>query len=137
MPRRPKPEPLPRCTATLWNSGDQCEYDASPGAIHCPAHLSLLPPADWSAAGSTAKLPDTLQPLARSTGFTGLTEELALARLHLLSAVEQRGCSADILAGINTVARLLRLQREIEKDVLDCHADYERRRRNRERSSSW
>jgi len=132
MPRRLQPEPLPRCTATLWNSGNQCDYDAAPGAVYCPAHACLLPPDEWSAAGYAAKLPDALRPLAGSTGFVGLTEELALARLHLVAAVEQGACSPDILAGINVISRLVRLQREIERDVLHSHETYDRRRRHRE-----
>lgn len=90
MPSKPKADPLPRCTAFLWNSGNCCDDDAVPGGLLCPAHVALLPRDDWLAEGYTAKLPETLRPLSRSTGFAGLTEEIALAGLHLLFRVEER-----------------------------------------------
>ena len=137
MPRRPKPDPLPRCVAIRWQSGDQCIETAAIGAMYCPAHLALLPSQDWLDSGYIATLPDDLKPLAPAAGFRGVSEELAVARLHLAALLKKDPASPQVQGALHAIAKLTELHAHLETSALEAHMYGRRRERFLTEDPHW
>ncbi|HEY8692407.1 MAG TPA: hypothetical protein VIR57_06655 [Chloroflexota bacterium] len=115
MPRRHPAPDKPRCTATVWNTGQPCAALAAPAAPYCTAHLALIPPDEWAAGGYAAILAPASQPLFRAARFVDVSEEIALARLHLRSLFAGQAPTTELLAGFNILAKLIKLRHDIDQ----------------------
>jgi hypothetical protein len=117
MPYRHRRDVL-MCGAVLWKRGNRCKNEAAPGAIYCPAHLSLLAPLEWVTGGYAAKLDPGTRPMFQSAAFATISEEVALARVQISALLQRNAPQRELLAAIRTVAELINLQHKIERAVL-------------------
>ena len=105
----------PRCTAVLWDTGKLCHAKAAPGVACCPAHLILLPPDQWLKQGYAAVLDPEAQALLPAARFVDISDEVALARLNLRTLLATKASAAELIAGLDTVARLVRLRHHLDR----------------------
>ncbi len=102
-----------RCSATLWNTGEPCTLRAAPGFRLCRDHLSLTPPDQWSASGYGSVIADEDRALFSSAQFGDVSEELAVARLHLRKLLRENASHRELMSALTVVSNLVRLRQSI------------------------
>ena len=115
----------PRCIATVWNTGRRCSEPAAESQPYCQGHVALIPPDEWAANGYALVLPAADQSLFRAARFADLSEEIALARLHLRAIAAQPGdANSQLLAALYAVAKLVKLRHDIDQTRFEHGPDY-------------
>lgn len=109
------PAPKPRCTAIIWSTGRRCRVDAAEGSQYCSGHIALIAPDDWKTSGYADILPAGTRDLFHSARFSDLSEEIAVARLHLRGLVAEHASSAEVVAAIGAIARLVKLRSDLDQ----------------------